>query len=52
VAVLREIAGSECSETEDQAEQFSGFEQLVVPSYETPKKPVQKAGNDELQQAS
>jgi hypothetical protein len=34
-------------ETEGQGEQFDGFEQLVPPRYESPRKPVQSAGINE-----
>jgi hypothetical protein len=34
-------------ETESRGEQFDGFEQLVPPRYESPRKPMQRAGADE-----
>jgi hypothetical protein len=36
-------------ETESRGKQFDGFEQLVQPRYESPRKPAQSAGIDEAE---
>jgi hypothetical protein len=49
VDLLRVACARYGLETEDRGEQFDGFEQLVPPKYESPKKPVRRAGNDEAE---
>jgi len=49
VNLLRPARARYDLENESRGEQFEGFEQLVPPTYESPKKPAQSAGIDEVE---